>query len=758
MKKKAWVMKAAAHAIAIAFLVLALTGTAPGQSGGTEALFNLNATSTSPFPSNWFTVPDNTNKTHLRVNLPYPDCETYASDCQDIAVLNELDGFNLLPRLSIPFSGPIDPYTVNSDSVFLVSLGTAGFGGDYMPWGTVIGINQVVWDPVANILHVESDQLLAQHTRFALIVTNKVLDAVGTPVAASETFRHFRGAMREDYKLALLQAIQAARQAGVPEQDIAVASVFTTQSVTAVMEKIRDQIHDPKAQPDPASFLLGPEGYRTVFSLNQVAGITWNQQTVTGDSPTLTPQTIDLTPIQNEYVGAIAFGRYSSPDYLVHPYQYIPAVGTRNGTPEVKGWDDIYFNLYLPSGTKPLNGWPVAIFVHGINGSKEETALNVVTSLAKHGVATITINDVGHGFGPESMLSVDLNGATTPITFKAGGRGIDQNGDSKIGSSEGIQVSGKRRIVFFSDTYRQTAADLVQLAREIEVGMDVDGDGRPDIDPARIYLLPHSLGSGIGTVFFAVEPDVRVGVIDVPFDPASGGPLSCKWRFAGGIFLFSRAPSLINSSKIMALDGCTLATQPGFPPAAFSFNEDFPLRDGLALTVGLKSGSAIVSGEIQSPVTDPVDGAMALQEGLENLKWVSRAGSPLAYAPYLRKAPLAGVQPKSLLFLMAKGDQTAPNPSNSAIVRAGDLADVTLYYRHDLYYADNHDSDPTLDKSPHSFALKFGDISQSVQEMIGKFFESDGSTLIAPQGDLSMYFEFPIVLPLPEGLNYSSIQ
>ena len=736
MKRKVRATSAAACALAIAFFVLAFTGTGSAQSIATKALFDLNATSTSPFPSNWFTVPDNTNKTHLRVNLPpLSDCQVTVSDCANRDVINELDGFNVLPRLSIPFNGPIDPSTVTSDSVFLVSLGSAGFGEDYMPWGTEIGINQVVWDPDTNTLHVESDQVLAQHTRFALIVTRKVLDEDGAPVAASQDFRQFRGSMREGYKLALLDAIEAARQAGVREQDIAVASVFTTESATAVMEKIRDQIHG--ATPDPANFVLGLNGERTVFSLNQVAGVVWYQETLVDSS--LTPNTIYLSPIRNDAVGSIAYGMYRSPDYEVHTAQYIPAVGTRNGAPDVKAWNDIYFNLYLPSGTKPLNGWPVAVFVHGINGSKEVSPLSVVTSMAKHGIAVISINDVGHGFGPQSTLTVTLNDNNS-VTFNAGGRGIDQNGDGQINSSEGLQTAGPRGIVFFSDAYRQTAADLMQLVRVIKVGMDVDGDGRPDVDVSRIYLLTHSLGGGIGTVFFAVEPDVRVGVLDVPFDPIPGGILSCGYRPAAGLILMSGKPSLLNSPGIKVLDGCAV----GSP----RFNENFPLRDGIQLNVQLANNLTPV---IQSPVTNTVTGAMAIQEVFENYKWVGQAGSPLAYAQHIRKAPLAGVPPKSVLFLMASGDQTASNPTTTAIVRAGDLADSTLYFRNDLYRNDY----PSAPTNPHSFAVdipNYGTITQGVQDMVGEFFESDGSTLTVPEP--RKYFEFPIVLPLPESLNY----
>src|SRR5215510_7814879 len=68
-----------------------------------ETLFDVGSLSGSPFPSNRFTVPDAGQLTGRHVNLPKPDCAARPSDCEDIDVLNTLDGFNLQPRLSIPF-------------------------------------------------------------------------------------------------------------------------------------------------------------------------------------------------------------------------------------------------------------------------------------------------------------------------------------------------------------------------------------------------------------------------------------------------------------------------------------------------------------------------------------------------------------------------------------------------------------------------------------------------------------------------------
>src|SRR5690349_24801107 len=83
-------------------------------ASGVHPLFNVNSTTQSPFPSDRFTVPDPGQNTNLRVNLPFPNCATNPSDCLDIALLNQLDGFNTQPRLSIPFDGAIDPNSVNS--------------------------------------------------------------------------------------------------------------------------------------------------------------------------------------------------------------------------------------------------------------------------------------------------------------------------------------------------------------------------------------------------------------------------------------------------------------------------------------------------------------------------------------------------------------------------------------------------------------------------------------------------------------------
>src|SRR5207244_3590740 len=179
----------------------------------------------APFPSDRFTVDDHAQKTGLRVSLPKPDCAIRVSDCADIDVINTLDGVNLQPRLSIPFSGPIDVSTVSSRTVFLVRLSHHHSHG-----GDPVGLNQIVWDPATNTLHAESDELLDQHTRYLLVVTDGVRDADGDPVEAGDfaRFRHHQGQAkdptRKHYRRELARALAGS---GVHATRIVAASVFT---------------------------------------------------------------------------------------------------------------------------------------------------------------------------------------------------------------------------------------------------------------------------------------------------------------------------------------------------------------------------------------------------------------------------------------------------------------------------------------------------------------------------------------------------
>jgi hypothetical protein len=219
-------------------------------------------------------------------------------------------------------------------------------------------------------------------------------------------------------------------------------------------------------------------------------------------------------------------------------------------------------------------------------GSNEAAVTAAVDTLAAKGLATIAINAVGNGRGPEGTLTVSTSGGS--VTFPAGGRGIDQNNDGSIGTLEGLNARAPRGMIHNRDGLRQTVVDLMQLVRVIEVGVDVDGDGVPDLDPTRIYCAGISLGGVYGTIFLAVEPSVRAGVPNVPGGAFIEAERLGSIRPSVGGRLAAHVPTLIN------VGGTEL-------------NENMPLRN-------------------QDPVVNDVPGAMAML----------RAGDLASQATYYR--------------------------------------------------------------------------------------------------------------------------
>ena len=644
----------------------------------------------TPFPTNLLTTPDATQITGLRVDLPKPDCVTHPSDCADVTVLDRLDGFNVQPRLSIRFTGPIDPSSVSSDTVHLYDLGCLACAP--------IGIDQAVWEPAATTLHAESAALLAQHETYLLVATTGLRSADGAPLDRSAFLRDLNFGQTKDtqakeYRTALRDALHATGTF----TDAATASLFTTQSITADLDKIRAQL---------SASAPAPPRVTASFARAQITAIVWNRQSSTSGSlsPSFVPvPALDVFPGS---VGRVVFGTYESPDYETSA-RVIPATGTLTGTPSPRGANTIAYTLFLPSAAEPPSGWPVAIFGHGFTDSKQGAPWAVASSLAHAGIASIAINVVGHGGGAGGNLTILT--PSGPTVVPDGGRGFDQDGNGTIDSTEGVGAAAPDTLVGNRDGLRQTVIDLMQLVREIQVGLDVDANGTADLDASRIFYAGQSFGGIYGIDFVALEPHLVAGVANVP-----GGPiieiarLSPGFRPLVGITLLSRTPSLYNAVPN--------------PPLFTSFVENMPLR-----------------GE---PIRiDTVPGASAIQELIDRNEWAQQSANPAALAPYIDHP---------VIVQFAKGDRTVPNPTTSALLRAGDLVGRATYFRNDIAGPGG----TSLYANPHTFLTGIGSPTTApaavqAQTQIATFFVSNGTLTIDPDGS-GPVFETPISGPLPE--------
>ena len=669
-------------AIVLAFPAAAFAGTSAGQ----------------PTPTNLDTVADATQLTGLRVDLPLPNCAANALRCDDVSVLDTLDGFNIQPRLTIPFSGPIDLSTVSSSNIFLIG-----------PGGHIVGIDQAVWEPLTNTLHAESAEQLDQDSTYLLVVTRGVHDADGKPLDTT-TFRHdlnfgqTKDPATKAYRKALIDALDSAFVAGVHNDDIAAASLFTTQSITAISQKIRDQIRGAAAP--QANFNIATGGARAVFANSPTLQIRFNRQnSVAGPltTSTLNPGILFLPTNFPGSVGTIAYGSFPSPNYE-DASQAFPPVGTRTGVPAVQRVENLVFTLFVPSGTAPAGGWPVAIFGHGFTDSMNGAPWAVAASLARAHIATIAINVVGHGGGSASTFTVSRPGLPT-LTLPAGGRGIDQDHNGTIDSTEGVNAANGS-IVSNRDGLRQTVIDLVSLTHMLQGGVDVDGDGTPDLSTSRIYYSGQSFGGIYGVELLGLESTIHAGVPNV-----AGGPiveiarLSPSFRGLVGLSLLARG--LYNATPVNGVN----------------FNENMPFKG-------------------QPLVVDTVNGAEAIQNFLDDSEWAQQAGNPEGWAPYISMP---------VIYQFARGDKTVPNPTASRVIHAGHLESRTTLFRNDL-------TNPLFGTSsnPHTFLTNIVGPGQTfayeAQDQIATFFASDGATMIDPDG-ASPYFETPSSI-FPEDLAF----
>lgn len=699
----------------VAAVVLALMPLAV-LADGVSVRYDLTDPSGSPFPSDRFSVRDWSNLSFRRVNLPKPDCTVRPSDCADVDVINTLDGFSTQPRITVPFSGAIDLSTVSSQTIYLVNLGDTHTSQGL---GQRVGINQIVWDPDKNTLAFESDELLAQHSRYLLVVTDGVRDSNGKKIKMAKE-GEYQGA--DDYLRELRDSMQGQRHA---LHKIVAASLFTTQSITADLEKIGYTIRN--SSPAPVDFMIGSGGaVRAVFPVSSVAGIQFNRQT--GTAPVFTRSFLP-TPalgVVPGSVGQIAYGRFQSPSYLTAD-KYLPATATGSSgrAPRCKA----AMNLFSSCMCRPVPS-PRADGRSRFSATASRTACTArhgrLPRCLRHRVSqTLAINVPGHGGGALGSLTVLRTGGATPVGLPAGGRGIDQDGNGVIDSTEGVNATAPRTIISSRDGLRQTVIDLMQLVRQVRVGVDMDGDGTVDLNAQRIYYAGQSFGGIYGTIFLGVEPAIKAGVPNVPGGSISEVARLGGFRFLTALALAQRVPQLLN-----------LPPTSGVPvPFNLNFNENIPLRN-------------------QPTVVNTVPGAMEITELLERNEWVQQSGNPVSYAPHIRKQPLPGNTAKPVIIQFAKGDMTVPNPTNSAILRAGDLADRATFFRNDLAFAVN----PVVGKNPHTFVTNIGNTVAAPyavggQQQIAIFFASHGATVIDPDG-AGPFFEVPVSLPLPETLNF----
>jgi hypothetical protein len=201
-----------------------------------------------------------------------------------------------------------------------------------------------------------------------------------------------------------------------------------------------------------------------------------------------------------------------------------------------------------------------------------------------------------------------------------------------------------------------------------------------------------------------------------------------------------------------------------------------PLIDGSAIAITTFGGVSVATPYFNENLPAPgndlenhVSGAIEIQTFFDTVQWLTSAGSPGSFVPYIRRKPLAGAPQRPFFILMSRGDESVSNLQTFENAKAGDLADRIVRYRHDLFWQGlTHDQqiDPknALLKNPHGTINRTDtltrsaiapdcctcrDVSLMAQDQIAYFFlhdylsMTDSQDIIDPPGDKYHLFEVP---------------
>lgn len=390
--------------IASAALALAVgAGTAVAKPPPRPAADSL----VSVFPSDALTVRDPSQATGLRVNLPLPHCAQQVTECNSVKLLDQLDGFDIDPRIALRFAGPVDP------SSAVAGVRVVQQGGRFST-----GLDRVVYDAATSTVYAHPVDQLRPGT----------------------TYRIDFPALRADR--------------GIPR------TTFTTMSATTGLQAMIAQLDNGSAY--RAAGIPAKDRGLQVDATFPAAGTTLAYTADLGSSLSTSLVPNDSTVAAGSYV----FGSYLSPSWLT-PAGHIPQTPTRSRGPVVTGQVRVPFVAIIPAGPTPRHGWPVALFGHGFTRSDADVFLAAPLN-ASRGLATIATDVVGHGYGSRSAWQVTRGGLTVSVPAHA--RGIDRDGNGTIDSTEGSSTAvqpAPLAQVGSRDGLRQTVADDATLARAL---------------------------------------------------------------------------------------------------------------------------------------------------------------------------------------------------------------------------------------------------------------------------------------------------
>lgn len=423
------------------------------------------------------------------------------------------------------------------------------------PDGDVVADLMNFYERETNTLILRPIMPMRENTRYAVVLTRRLLDEEGRPVRSPFPYINHTAQTSQ-----LKELPGCLSKQGLGLSDVAFTWSFTTQSITRHYKVVRDGLYGVGPMARLAAEF--PAKLLRVFDLKKAGPTVANAKIVTGEEFIAMAKKIgpliglgdENDPTFKSILEGQKFIKHHVIFQFESPQFFRRTDGEEKTLPlaeQVWELDPVTGKAFVRSeritvwmtiprtGTGAKQPAPVAILGHGYTGNKLDPIV-FGGYFARQGMATIGVEAVGHGIGLTKEVealarglgpSVGLDGITDALLQD---RALDMNGD-------GVKDSGAdfwtAYVGHTRDLLRQSAVDYMQLIRILrsfdgnrkwdfdvnkdgtpELAGDFDADGQVDVGGnASIAFTGGSLGGIMGTIIGGVEPQLEATL------PISGG-------------------------------------------------------------------------------------------------------------------------------------------------------------------------------------------------------------------------------------------
>ncbi len=603
----------------------------------------------------------------LTLNLPAADPTDFSDP---LAAAGTLDGWSATAPISMTFNSSDPGVSLNASSVVggdtirvykvntLRSEVVPGTG-IISPTGPVTSIERELVPNLEYVVVANGPRSVAiiptapleQQAGYMVVATNGLSDSDGEAILNDAEFAIVKSTSPLDPNTEegalepvreLVNAMITATEAfgGPSRSETIVAFQFTVQSVGAVMQSAKLAIIDgPLAagatpalsfsslftDTTPFTGIGAADLYKGSIALNYLLGV---------------PSVENPTAPLNTFWRA-AEQLPLGPGGALVPNPLLPVLGDfltyANSFPGVNSVETAPLLVSMPKAAlcpKPANGYPVAIFQHGIT-SNRTAALGIMDAMAAPPScrAVVSMDQPLHGISANDPVHLGLQAASGGAIglfegYTAGGlrertMGVDYldnttgaPGPDGIADSSGAHTINLANLLVARDNLRQATLDLLYLEKAIAF-MDVDGGGT-DFDATNITFAGHSLGGIVGSNFVAYSDLVQAAALVNPGSGIAGlldASLTFGPRIRGGIA--AAAGTTVDAPEFPALYAQFLfAAQTVIDPADPANTAAFALVNDVPTLMMQNLNDSVVPNSV---ATAPLSGTVPMARVLETV-------------------------------------------------------------------------------------------------------------------------------------------